>query len=101
MRGRSPESRGPSAGAASCDDLVVNLDVPAAGPRPEHWLPGLRTIRAYRRSWLGHDVVAGLVVATPLVPAGMGYAEAAGLPAVSGLYATMTGVAWTDWEDRS
>jgi high affinity sulfate transporter 1 len=67
----------------------VNLDVPAAGPRPEHWLPGLRTIRAYRRSWLRHDVVAGLVVATLLVPAGMGYAEAAGLPAVSGLYATI------------
>ena len=58
----------------------MNLEATAARPRLEHWLPSLRTIRAYRRSWLGHDLVAGLVVATLLVPAGMGYAEAAGLP---------------------
>jgi high affinity sulfate transporter 1 len=53
------------------------------------WLPGLDMIRRYQRGWLGHDVVAGLVLATVLLPAGMGYAVAAGLPAICGLYATI------------
>ncbi len=53
------------------------------------WIPGLWVARHYRREWLGRDVGAGLVLATLLVPAGMGYAEAAGLPAVTGLYATI------------
>lgn len=43
----------------------------------------------YRSSWLGRDVVAGTVLAAMLVPAGMGYAEASGLPAINGLYATL------------
>ena len=55
----------------------------------DRWLPGLRTARSYRASWLRHDLVAGLVLTAVLVPAGMGYAEAAGLPAVNGLYATI------------
>jgi high affinity sulfate transporter 1 len=53
------------------------------------WLPGLQTLRAYRRSWLSRDVVAGIVLTALLVPAGMGYAEASGLPAIYGLYATI------------
>ena len=53
------------------------------------WLPGLRTVRAYHRSWLPRDVVAGIVLTALLVPAGMGYAEASGLPAIYGLYATI------------
>jgi high affinity sulfate transporter 1 len=53
------------------------------------WLPGLRTLRAYHRSWLPRDLVAGLVLTALLVPAGMGYAEASGLPAIYGLYATI------------
>ena len=35
------------------------------------------------------DVVAGLVLTTVLLPAGMGYAAAAGLPPITGLYATI------------
>ena len=35
------------------------------------------------------DVTAGLVLTALLIPAGMGYAEAAGLPAYAGLYATI------------
>jgi high affinity sulfate transporter 1 len=53
------------------------------------WLPGLQTLRSYHRSWLPRDVVAGIVLTALLVPAGMGYAEASGLPAIYGLYATM------------
>jgi high affinity sulfate transporter 1 len=53
------------------------------------WLPGLQTLRAYHRSWLPRDVVAGIVLTALLVPAGMGYAEASGLPAIYGLYATV------------
>ena len=50
------------------------------------WLPGARTLAAYRGSWLRHDLVAGLVLSTLLVPQGMAYAELAGLPAITGLY---------------
>lgn len=53
------------------------------------WLPGAWTIRNYERGWLARDVVAGLVLTTLLLPAGMGYAVAAGLPPITGLYATI------------
>jgi high affinity sulfate transporter 1 len=55
----------------------------------ERWVPGLRTAREYRRSWLGRDLMAGLVLTALLVPVGMGYAQAAGLPPITGLYATI------------
>jgi high affinity sulfate transporter 1 len=55
----------------------------------ERWLPGLATARSYERSWLRTDLVAGVVLTALLIPAGMGYAEAAGLPPVTGLYATV------------
>ena len=53
------------------------------------WLPGLYTLRHYQRGWLRNDLVAGIVLTAILVPVGMGYAEAAGLPAIYGLYATI------------
>ena len=53
------------------------------------WLPGLVTLRQYQRSWLRHDLVAGIVMTTMLVPVGIAYAEASGLPAITGLYATI------------
>jgi high affinity sulfate transporter 1 len=53
------------------------------------WLPGLYTLRHYRREWLLRDLSAGLVLTAVLVPVGMAYAEAAGLPAIYGLYATI------------
>jgi high affinity sulfate transporter 1 len=52
-------------------------------------VPGLRTLREYRRSWLASDLMAGLVLTALLVPVGMGYAQAAGLPPITGLYATI------------
>lgn len=52
-------------------------------------LPGVGVARTYRREWLHRDVIAGLVLTALLVPQGMAYAELAGLPAVTGLYATV------------
>ena len=52
-------------------------------------IPGLVTVRTYRRRWLAKDVVAGLVLTALLVPQGMAYAELAGLPAVTGLYTSI------------
>src|SRR3984885_11185176 len=54
------------------------------------WLPGLDTLRRYEAEWLPHDIFAGLVLATMLVPVGIAYAEASGLPGIYGLYATIT-----------
>jgi MFS superfamily sulfate permease-like transporter len=39
--------------------------------------------------WLRHDIVAGLVLTTMLVPVGVAYAEASGVPGIFGLYATI------------
>ncbi len=55
----------------------------------ERWVPGVRVVRHYDRSWLRSDLVAGIVLAAILVPQGMAYAELAGLPAVTGLYTTI------------
>lgn len=52
-------------------------------------LPRLEWVRSYRRAYLPRDVFAGIVLTAILVPAGMGYAEAAGLPAIVGLYASI------------
>jgi len=53
------------------------------------WLPGLRTLRGYKAAWLRHDIVAGLVLTTMLVPVGIAYAVASGVPGIYGLYATI------------
>ncbi|MCA4135596.1 SulP family inorganic anion transporter [Arthrobacter sp. M4] len=46
-------------------------------------------LRGYKLEWLRHDLVAGAALFAILVPAGMAYAQAAGLPPVTGLYATV------------
>jgi high affinity sulfate transporter 1 len=53
------------------------------------FVPGLRALSTYRREWLPRDLVAGVVLATLLVPQGMAYAELAGLPAINGLYTSI------------
>lgn len=52
-------------------------------------LPGLATLRDYELGWLRHDLMAGFVLTTMLVPVGIAYAVASGLPGVYGLYATI------------
>src|SRR5215510_12971100 len=53
------------------------------------WVPGLLTLREYQAAWLTHDIVAGVVLATMLVPVGIAYAVASGVPGIYGLYATI------------
>jgi high affinity sulfate transporter 1 len=53
------------------------------------WLPGLDTFRRYEAAWLPSDIFAGFVLATMLVPVGIAYAAASGLPGIYGLYATI------------
>ena len=51
--------------------------------------PGLQAARSYEPRWLSKDLVAGLVLATLLIPQGMAYAELAGLPPITGLYTSI------------
>ena len=70
---------------------------PAPAPHPvaspptgwQRWVPGLASLLHYERAWFFQDLFAGMVLTAILVPVGMGYAEASGLPAIYGLYATI------------
>lgn len=53
------------------------------------YFPGIFVLRHYKASWLIHDLYAGIVLATMLIPVGIAYAVASGLPGVYGLYATV------------
>jgi len=55
----------------------------------KRWLPGLQILGGYQRAWLSHDLMAGLVLTTMLVPVGIAYAVASGVPGIYGLYATI------------
>src|SRR5678815_351095 len=65
-----------------------------AAPTPaergwRRFVPGLALLRGYRAAWFPHDLVAGLVLTTMLVPVGIAYAVASGVPGIHGLYATI------------
>jgi len=53
------------------------------------FVPGMDALRTYQPAWLSKDIVAGLVLASLLVPQGMAYAELAGLPPITGLYTSV------------
>jgi high affinity sulfate transporter 1 len=53
------------------------------------WFPGLLVLRRYEQAWLRHDIAAGLVMTAMLVPVGIAYAQASGVPGIHGLYATI------------
>lgn len=57
--------------------------------RVAHVVPGVHVLASYERRWLLDDVRAGVVLTALLIPAGIGYAQVAGLPPVTGLYATI------------
>ncbi len=52
-------------------------------------VPGLGTFIHYERSWLRHDLGAGLSVAAIALPVGIAYADLAGVPAVIGMYSAI------------
>ena len=62
---------------------------PASVTGWKRWLPGIHTLSIYKSSWLSRDLAAGLVLTTMLVPVGIAYAEASGVPGIYGLYATI------------
>ncbi|MGZ9092581.1 MAG: SulP family inorganic anion transporter [Rhodoplanes sp.] len=55
----------------------------------KRWLPGLQMLSRYEAAWLPRDLMAGLVLTTMLVPVGIAYAVASGVPGIYGLYATI------------
>jgi len=69
--------------------LANDDSVAGTSSRTSRFLPGIHVLRHYRRAWLRGDVVAGCTVAAYLVPQVMAYAEVAGLPPVTGLWAAL------------
>jgi sulfate permease, SulP family len=59
-------------------------------PSPR-WIPALIWLRAYDRSLLRGDVLAGVTLAAYLLPAALGDASLANLPPETGLYACLFG----------
>lgn len=54
-------------------------------------VPALNWLRGYKRSWLQADLLAGITLAAYLLPAALGDASLANLPAQAGLYACLFG----------
>ena len=70
--------------------MTNNSDKNRAAPHGlTRWVPGLKVLREYQAAWLPRDVMAGLVLTTMLVPVGIAYATASGVPGIYGLYATI------------
>ena len=79
-----------------------------------HYVPILEWLPRYNRADLPGDLIGGITVAALLIPQGMAYAQIAGLPPVTGLYAstvpilayvvlarsTCTPRAWRSWGHR-
>src|SRR5206468_6542036 len=63
--------------------------IPPSANRWAKWIPGLQVIQEYQACWLRNDFVAGMVLSTMLIPVGIAYSVASGLPAINGLYATI------------
>jgi high affinity sulfate transporter 1 len=61
----------------------------AAVPGWRRWIPGLQIIANYKAEWLTSDIGAGLVLTSMLIPVGIAYAAASGVPAIFGLYASI------------
>jgi high affinity sulfate transporter 1 len=60
-------------------------------PSLARWIPALSWLRAYDRTWLRGDVVAGITLAAYLLPAALGDASLANLRPEAGLYACLFG----------
>ena len=82
-------SDGSASGAMPDNRITIRQLAGTARRGWQRWIPGLAMLRDYRANWLAHDVAAGLVLTTILVPVGIAYATASGLPGIYGLYATI------------
>ncbi len=68
---------------------------PVPSTRLERLLPPVMTLRGYDARRLRGDALAGLAVWAAAVPSGLAYAELAGLPPITGLYASaVAGIAY-------
>jgi SulP family sulfate permease len=56
---------------------------------PSRWIPALRWLPVYDRTWLRGDFVAGITLAAYLLPAALGDSSLANLPPQAGLYACL------------
>src|SRR5215510_8598650 len=79
----------PPTTSASSEPGRIASRLPTAERGLLRWLPGVRMVREYQLPWLRQDLAAGLVLTAMLVPAGIAYAEASGVPGIHGLYATI------------
>ncbi|MEW1951861.1 SulP family inorganic anion transporter [Terrabacter sp. NPDC080008] len=68
------------------------VEAQAERTRWQRRLPGVVVLRHYDRAWLRGDVLGGITVTAYLVPQVLAYAEIAGLPAVTGLWAAVPGL---------
>ena len=68
---------------------TLGLDAPAQGARA--LFPPLQWLARYQRSWLRHDVVAGITLAAYAIPVSLAYASLAGLPPQVGIYCYLVG----------
>ena len=83
----SPRDRAEVRRGGTGDDAAM-----ADATTGDGWLPGLQTARGYQAAWLRSDVLAGVVLAAFLVPVGIAYAVASGVPPIHGLYASIAGL---------
>jgi SulP family sulfate permease len=57
-----------------------------------HFLPIVKWLPNYDRTWLKGDIIAGLSVWALMVPTSLGYATISGVPVQYGLYAAAVGL---------
>src|SRR5215470_13681711 len=62
-----------------------------SSPSLARWIPAFTWLRAYDRTWLRSDVIAGVTLAAYLLPAALGDASLANLQPEAGLYACLFG----------
>lgn len=68
----------------------LGLPLPMTSRRGwRRYVPGLALLQHYKAAWFYHDFFAGIVLGTMLVPIGVAYAVASGLPGIYGLYASI------------
>lgn len=75
--------------SAPTGEARIDRDARASRGGWLRWVPGIALARRYDIAWLRSDLAAGIVMTTMLVPVGIAYAEASGVPGINGLYATI------------